>query len=346
MRINGSNIVQGLFNHSTTPPGAVYTRNDIVVHNNILYTCLGDSQGPPNIEDVTWEYYLDTFTPVSTYEEAIAPGNENKLVTSKVLADFLANSMPGANYNGELKVWTGDSLDTITANTRFNVSYTRLQELKDSDPTSVPFTPSQQKVYVVNTMSNLGETIQEDPTVFFQELVEVDPLTGRTNIWKRSGPSLEGAPWESMTLSTNVQNYLDYLDDVASVMNSKKTLYESFLSDVSDGQYKIWRSMPSTIVSAITNTIDIVDENFPFQSGFTKNKFYKIYLDITDGGNKFKDFIEVAPEDHEFLLANESLNYKRVPGITLNKAQEDRSVLTLPAGVTISSIVESYDFIV
>ena len=64
MKINGANSVQGMFNFDSSPLGSIYTRHDLVIYNNIIYTCLGESQGPPDITSPDWESYLHPMRPV------------------------------------------------------------------------------------------------------------------------------------------------------------------------------------------------------------------------------------------------------------------------------------------
>lgn len=347
MRINGSNVVQGLFNFNTAPSGTIYTKDDLVLYNNILYTCLNETSNSPELISGDWEYYLNKLNPVDNYAEAILPENSSRLVSAKVLQEFLANSMPGANYNGDLKAWTGTDLSTIPLNTRFRVFYSKLQEIKSLDPSSLPFNTPEgggfAKQWIINTMTNLTEDNNGVPTTFFQELIEFDLNTGKSNIWKRSGPSLSAAPWESLTLATNVQNYIDYLEDVSIVLNSQKSLYDSFLQDVSNGEYKIWKSLNNTSISGITTQLNFIDNN---TSDFVYNKYYKLFLNITESGNKFKDFIEISPQDHSFLNVGESFSFKRVSGLTLTRIQSNVSRLNIPANIQISGGYESDTFIV
>lgn len=344
MRINGSNIVQGLFNYDTAPSEAIFTPNDIVVYSGRLYTCLGETSERPSPSSDNWEYYINKLSPVTTLEDALKPENEDKLVRSSVLIEYLGSIFPGANYNGGLKVWEDGPLDSITVNSRFQLTRDYLSYLKQQDPSSIPFSIGEGTLYIINTMGDIGVTMDHEPTYFFQELIEIH-FGGSVDIWMRSGPSLATAPWTLHTLATGAEDYIDYINSKMSALTFKEGLFEGFLQDFSDGQYKIWKAVPTYLLPT-GQLLSIVKPNFPFQTGYTTNKYYKVYLNIVDGANKYKDFIEISPEDHDFLLLNESFNYKRVPGVLLTKVQEDKSDLTLPAGVTISGISESYDFAV
>ena len=58
------------------------------------------------------------------------------------------------------------------------------------------------------------------------------------------------------------------------------------------------------------------------------------------------DHVVISPGDHKFLNVGESMKFERIPTMGLIKVQDKRSVLDIGPGITITGILESYDFIV
>lgn len=175
-----------------------------------------------------------------------------------------------------------------------------------------------------------------------QELTEINLSTTESRTWTRIGPDLASAEWKTADLVSNVPDHLEYLNSLISELASKKALYDGFISDVSSGEYKFWKTLPKSTIDSITTKITLTGTGTPFQSSFKKDRYYKVYLNIDTGTAKFKDFIEISPEDHSFLSVGEKLQYSRVTGLELRRVQSHTSELIIPSGVTVTGISESY----
>jgi len=342
MKINGSNSVQGLYNYNTTPDGVIFTPGDIVLSGTTFLACLSEST-TPDVSGDSWELYLDSLSPKETWEDTIA-SDPNSLVSAKVLIDFLSNQLPGSNYDGTLKEWTEGDLSKISSNTKFLVSFDTLSGIEADNPGEIPFSLTSDTstgfVYVVTTLTNLIEgtsTSTEIGDLLIQEFSRINTATAETITYSRTGSSLEGASWVPLTLGSNVDDYINYTQRVIASYQLKKDLFDSFVTDVSNGEYKLWKTLET---SSIGSSIQ-----FTNSGTYSRSKYYKLYLTVVEGGITYKESVDVSPEDHNFLSNGEKMYYKRVSGVYLTKTLSTLSTLTLPSNVTVTSIVESTDLV-
>lgn len=351
MKINGANNIQGIFRSESVPYGAVYTPGDLVIKDSILYTCLGETSESPNLSlgqsPRNWEYYLNTMSPVTTAEDSQKPEYANRLVTAKVLEEVLSSAYPGISYTGELKPFTEGLLSDIVSSSKFELRRDYLLELKNVSPSEIPAdidSMGGEWKYIVTTQGMLNNEVTESATIFYQEFVAIHLYSGRSIFWTRTGQDLSSEAWVLKSLSTNVDHYIQYNQNLASEMAAKKSLYDGFLQDVISGEYKLWRTLSTADIDLINvdKKITLTGPGTPFQSGFFHDRYYKIYVTYTDSGILYKDSIEVSPEDHTELQVGEVMKFSRLPSLELNLIQSHTSELTFPASITVTSISESY----
>jgi hypothetical protein len=343
MIINGKNRVQGLYNYNTAPEGVIFTKDDIVLNDNILYTCLVDTPSEPDIIDVNWDYYLNSLSPVQNLTDLSLPENSGRLVSANGVREFLQNSLPGVNSDGSLKVLANGSLDEISINSKFQLDPKYLIDLKAANAASIPFTPSLDELYIISTLGNFTGANLVNQTLFHQEILVITS-TGNTSHWYRSGASLNTSSWRTLDITTHIQEYVDYLIGLADKNLEQANLYEDFLTDITLGEYKIWKEIPEDKVNLISGKLTFTDTATPFQSEYKKDKHYRVYLGIESEGLKYSDSIDVTPDDHSYLDVGEYLEYKRIPDLQLSRVQSSTSELILPAGVTIIGMKVSNTF--
>ncbi len=180
MIINGSNSIQGLFNHATAPVNTTWTVSDIVLKDGILYVCKQETQSTPDISLDDWEYYLGGVESIKSFSEFSDSSKDNYLVTLSAFNEFLQNYWSGLNVNGTLKLLndpTITSLDTLMSNSSYQLSVDYLNSIS----TTLPFSVNSSKVYVVRTTGDLNNGSVLSPTIFAQELIEFDKSSPRSS---------------------------------------------------------------------------------------------------------------------------------------------------------------------
>lgn len=308
MLINGSNRIKGLYNYENTPEGTIFTEGDIVLHNNTLYTCLITNSTEPNENSEFWDYYLEGVKTVDTFEEFSDPDLQNTLVSLSGLTDFIQNSWSGVNQNGTLKVLDNleeVEIDTLTSNSSFQLTYKYLLELGDS----LPFLPSSNRVYVVRTTGELQTSANEEPSIFVQEIVEYQS-SGNFNSWVRSGPNLSTATWKPTKGRSFNAAYINYIDRVLARFNQGKVIYESFMEDVNNGEYKFWKTIPLNSFSTIMFDGEV----------FKRDRYYKFIFHTVNpvNGLNISISVEVTPEDHD-IPEDSSLGYTAGEEVVLRR---------------------------
>jgi hypothetical protein len=335
MKLNGTNTIQGLFNHNTTPEGVIYTKGDIVYDNLVLYTCLSETTSRPNASLDEWELYLNNLGPVSSLEELNDSSNDSNLVSAKILKEYLQSSLPGLNSDGTLKVLAEGKLDELLKDSKFQLDPVYLQELYDEDPTSIPFQPFSDRVYIITT---LGNFITSPSTLFHQEILEIQS-NGTTQFWYRTGPSLKSSLWRTIDIAQNIESYKNYIDQVSSKALAKATLFEDLVNDFSNGNYKVWLPIEDFKITndgssdkMIFSRINVDHKNY---------NHYRIYFSITEGVNKYRTHVDITPNDHTFLSISESFFFKDIPGLELKKVQSQVTELIVPPSASVVGMVES-----
>jgi hypothetical protein len=343
MKLNGSNTLQGLYNYNTAPEGVIYTKGDLVLYDSVLYTCLGETSSIPNVNEEEWEYYINSLGPVTDGTALDDISNSNRLVTANSVREYLQKAFPGSNSNGSLKVKSDGSLDDVVINSKFQLDNFFLAGLKNSDPTSIPFTPSFDKVYVLTTLGNFSGSNFENQTLYHQEIMEISS-SGKTTFWYRTGASLEMSPWKTLDVEKNISEYKNYLDALIEKAAYEKSIYENFMDDISTGEYKFWKSIPSSKVNTIGSTIIFTDDATPFQTEYKKDKHYRVYLVTTESSSSYRYHIDITPDDHTFLEVGEELLFKDISGLTLERVQTSRTELNIPVGTQIVGLYQSEIF--
>lgn len=329
MIINGSNVVRGLFNYDKVPEGTVFTKGDLVLKDNTIFLCKEDSSTMPNISEHSWSYYLEGLDTVDSFNEFSDSTLDESLVSMKGLSDFLHNNWSGINHNGSLKILNNSedvSLDTLMSNSSFQLTRNYLSGIIDE----IPFTPADKKVYVVRTTGDMlpGSTV--DNSIFTQEIIEYSN-DGNFYSWVRSGTNLSTATWKPTKGESFNEGYITYLDNVITKYNQGKVLYENFMEDVNNGEYKYWKNINYS-------GEDIIFDNETFR----RDKFYKVILHSTVNSNvKVSMSFDILPDDH--LIDNDSyLNYIEGGFVKLGKDTSDVTKLIVDnSRVEIKSIRES-----
>jgi hypothetical protein len=343
MIINGSNSIQGLFNYDTVPADTIWTVGDIVLKDNTLYTCKQETTGAPDISTDNWIYYLGGVGTVNSLQDMGDINNNNNLVTLKALNEFIQDKYSGYNSDGVIKLLTDPTeveLDTMLANSSYQLSIDYLNSYSDN----LPFIPNERRVYVIRTTGDLNNGSVLSPTIFVQELIEVDSL-GNYYSWVRSGTSLNFSSWVPTRGDSFNSQYVNYVEKAVESYTSARTLYLNFMQDVINGEYKYWKSVSG--VKFIRNEPKInFDKPSDIDNGpvFSSDKFYKIHLLSTEGSYKSLA-IDISPEDHLEVKNDLSvnLNYGGIVGLILNANQVNDSYTTLniPDTFKILSIKES-----
>lgn len=343
MKLNGSNTIQGLYNYSTAPDGVIYTKGDLVLYDSILYTCLEETSSAPNVNKEEWEYYINSLGPVTDGTALENISNSNRLVTANSVREYLQKSFPGSNSNGSLKVKSDGTLDDVVINSKFQLDNFFLAGLKNSDPTSIPFSPSYDNVYVLTTLGNFSGENFENQTLYHQEILEINSL-GDTTFWYRTGASLEMSPWKTLDIEKNISDYKNYLDALIEKAAYEKSIYKNFMDDISTGEYKFWKSIPASKVKTLGSTIIFTDDATPFQTEYKKDRHYRVYLVTTESGSSYRYHIDITPDDHKFLDVGEELLFKDISGLTLERVQTSRTELNIPSGTQIIGLYQSEIF--
>jgi len=336
MKLTGSNNkIQGFFNHQNIPEGATYTKDDLVLHDSAVYVCLQDTSTVPDPLSPSWEYYLNSLSPVKNLQELELQSNGGRLVSANAVREYLQSHLPGTNSDGSLKIITTGTLDSIPTNSRFQLDPQFLLDLKLSIPSVIPFTPELDRIYIINTMGDFNGI-----SVYFQEIVELDSL-GKTKFWYRSGNSISTAIWKTHTVNTDIEDYINYIDSLVLDYNTFLTLYKSTSSNMGN-EYNYWLPIDSSELTFDGDGNLVFTENgFIQPSPYNTKFYYKLFLTRDEGGNKYKGSIELSPQDHKLLSISDSLYFKEFPGVYLTKVQSKKSVLIIPDTVEISYLLKS-----
>lgn len=336
MKLTGSNNkIQGFFNHENIPEGAIYTKDDLVLHNSVVYVCLDDTIEDPDPMSPNWEYYLNSLSPVKNLEELELNNNSGNLVNSNAVREYLQSRLPGTNSDGSLKIITSGILNNIPTNSKFQLDSQFLIDLKAANPSVIPFTPELNKIYVISTIGDFNEI-----SVYFQEIIELDSV-GNTKFWYRSGNNISTAIWKTHDINTEVEDYLNYINSLVSDYNTLLDLYKSTSTNMGN-EYNYWLPIDSSELTLNEEgNLVFTDTGFIQPSPYNKKFYYKLFLNKTEGGNKYKGSIDISPKDHSLLSISENLYFKDFPGVFLTKVQSKKSVLTLPDDIEIDYLLKS-----
>lgn len=301
MKINGSNSVQGLFNHATVPVGSIYEVNDIVLHGSTLYVCQSDTvketvDTVPDVSSDSWEYYLGGVSKIKTFDE-FESGSGEEILSLQALKEVIQNYWGGVNSNGSLMFLDNANaypLDSMKTNSSFQLSYNYMTQLFNN--AEISFQPIDTRVYVVRNTGELTNGELSSPTVYTQELFEFSS-DGNYKSWIRTGTDLTNT-WKPTKGESFNGEYITYLQNLEDSYNTAKGLYESFMQDISAGEYKYWKpvDIPANNGYMIFN-----------ETSYETDKYYKVYIHSGIGVAKTSIVVELTPED--FTISPDSSLY-------------------------------------
>ena len=236
MKINDGNIIQGLYNANTAPIDVLYTTGDIVLMGVTLFTCKGDTNTKPSINNSNWEVYMGEkwrlLNSLSDIESA-DPSYVN-YIGPNGLSEFFKSHLGGLNSNGRVQVLSDPAtvpMSSLTGNSVYQLSHEYLTS--PSIEVGLPFVPDATCAVVIRT---LGELDVLNGTIFSQEII-VYPQTGIYTSWVRSGVDLSIAIWSPTRGESFNDNTILALNNIVSNYQLAKMAYDTLTNSIDGGNY-------------------------------------------------------------------------------------------------------------